>query len=964
MTIDQSRPRLPFLRPVPYISLVCLFLTSASLAQSSSYGTIEGRVFNPLTGEYIRNAEVRLQGTALIAVTEGDGHFRISHAPAGTATLSVVYTGYQSGSATVTVMGGQTVTRDFELQSTAKEGTGEVLTLDRFTVSSRREGTAKAIMEQRAAMGIKNIIASDTFGDMMEGNIGEVLQYLPGMEVTYDGGDPVSFSSRGLAPKYSALTIDGVRTSGNSSVRQPALTQYSANATDSIEFSKTNSADMDADAPGGSVNMKSKSAFQRKMRFFSYQAYGLVNSYQLHFGKSDGPNDGQSYKTLPGLSLDYSDVYLGGKLGVVLNFSESNSSNEQAILAYTFNTTPTAASPLPVMLTTISYTSAPKINRRQGAGLNVEYRLSPRITLALRGQFNYEDARIYNRTFALVSARANLAPGSNALVMIANPTTTNVTRFGIGGSTTNRDRPHHSFAPSVTYEGKNFSLDATFSYNRSAVVQRSGRLNSNSASLSGASMQLYGVGFRAARDSIDATRITFQQTSGPDVYLLSNWRASSLTNNLTRTPTESVSRGLLGQINAKYTTPWSAPTYFKVGAKTMENRFIQSSGSYSWTYVGPGGNRVTADVPVSVYRFFDWTGTNLFSDRKVEFPDRQALGAELQKNPGYFIPNPADRTSAANTLANRAAREYIDAAYLMANTRLGRLTLQGGLRYEATETRAIVYERNAGKERVGEQGDIFFSGAARYRFSDNLMSIASFSQSMARADLSSKSAVASFNDTAMTGTLPNPELKPEYGNNYSVRLEYYFEPVGVLSAGVFRMDMKDYQAAASGIPAEQLGLGDEYPGYLFSTQDNVGSFRVEGYELEYSQQLTFLPGILRGLGVFANYARTNYSDPELAYGRAPETASGGVSFRYRGFNAALRWSWVPETLLTDTTYRKARHMLGASVSYQLTRHTSLFLTGRNMLNAPNGTYRRDLPGYIQQNIKYGSNWTFGVKGTF
>ncbi|MBI4625408.1 MAG: hypothetical protein HY736_19585 [Verrucomicrobia bacterium] len=57
-------------------------------------------------------------------------------------------------------------------------------------------------------------------------------------------------------------------------------------------------------------------------------------------------------------------------------------------------------------------------------------------------------------------------------------------------------------------------------------------------------------------------------------------------------------------------------------------------------------------------------------------------------------------------------------------------------------------------------------------------------------------------------------------------------------------------------------------------------------------------------------------------------------------------------------------MLSSSVSHQLTQHTSLFLTGRNMLNAPIATYRRDLAGYLQQKNKYGSNWTFGVKGTY
>lgn len=548
--------------------------------------------------------------------------------------------------------------------------------------------------------------------------------------------------------------------------------------------------------------------------------------------------------------------------------------------------------------------------------------------------------------------------------MIALPTATNVTRFAIGGSTTNRSSSNHAFAPSINYETKTWSVDATFNYTRAGLYLRNGRMNSNSASLGAANFQLFGVGFVAERDSVDTATIDFRQTSGPDVYTLANWRASSTTNNLTRAPLEPMSKQLLGQINAKFTTEWSTPTYFKFGAKTSVNRFYQTSGSYSWTYVGPGGNRLTADIPVSVYRFHDWTGTNLFADRKVEFPDRQELGSQLQKNPQHFIANPADATAAANVFGERSAREYIDAGYAMANTRLGRVTLQGGVRYEATETRALVIERNTTKWRVGEHDDVFFSGAARYRFTDSLMAIGSFSQSMLRADLSSKSAVATFNDTNFTGTLPNPDLKPEYGNNYSARLEYYFEPVGVLAAGLFMMDIKDYQFAASGVPAEEIGLGDEYAGYLFSTQGNAPGFKVKGFEIEYSQQLTFLPGVLRGLGVFANYARTEYSNPELAYGRAPETMSGGVSFRFRRLNSALRWSATPDTLQTATTYREARHMLGSSVTYQLTQHTFLFLTGRNMLNAPITTWRRDLPGYLRQKNKYGSNWTFGIKGVY
>ena len=951
-----------------HLALLALGLAVSALpapAQPAGTGSIEGRIFNPLTGEYIRNAEIRVQGTDRLVVSENDGRYRLPAVPAGQVTLTVSYTGYQPVTTTVSVGSGQAVTRDFDLQSTTAQRNEKVIELDRFTVSSRREGTAKAIMEQRNSMNVKNVVASDTFGDMMENNIAEVLQYLPGMEIFYCGGDPNTLKMRGMPARYGALTIDGVRTVGTiSGNRQPEINAYSANAADMLEYTKTNSADMDADAPAGTVNMKSKSAFQRRGRYFAFQVYALVNSYEFSVGKSNGPNDGQTYKTLPGISLDYSDVYLDGKLGAVVNLSETNSSNEQGFVTYTYNTAPTAASPEPIVLTTINYTNGPKVNRRRSGGLNLEYKLLPGVTAALRGSFNHEDARIYNRQVQLIATRASLAPGSNGLTMIANPTTNNTTRAAIAGATTMRTRQNHTFAPSITYTGRNLSADASYAYLRQGQYHRNGRLNGTSASVMAADMQLFGIGWTARRSGIDDTELDFRQTAGPDMYVLRNWQATSLANNLTRAPQEPVSRQELAQANVQVTTNWSVPTVFKAGLKTAMSSYFRTAGSYSWTYVGPGGNRATAEVPVSVYEFFDAGGGNIFSQKPFQMPDRQQLGAMLKQHPEWFIQNPADRTSAANLFPDRSAREYIDSGYLMATARLGRLTLQGGVRREVTKTKAKVFERNVPHTRTGEYADNFLSASARYRFSDKLMAIASASQSIGRVDLPTMTGVATINEDTLTGSIPNLDLKPEHGNNYSARLEYYFEPVGVLSAGVFMMDTKDLQFSTSNVRAEDIGLGTEYPGFLFTTMDNAGRFRVKGYELEYSQQLTSLPGVLRGIGVFANFSRTLNSDVNKAFGQAPKTASGGISFRYRRLNTALRASWTADTIASTTTVNDARTMLGLSASYQLDQHLSLFFTGRNVLNAPQAVYRTDLPGYLQAYRVFGSNWTLGIKGTY
>jgi hypothetical protein len=52
-------------------------------------------------------------------------------------------------------------------------------------VSSEREGNAKAVMDQRRNMDITTSVSSDIFGDVTDGNVGEFLKYLPGVDLDY-----------------------------------------------------------------------------------------------------------------------------------------------------------------------------------------------------------------------------------------------------------------------------------------------------------------------------------------------------------------------------------------------------------------------------------------------------------------------------------------------------------------------------------------------------------------------------------------------------------------------------------------------------------------------------------------------------------------------------------------------------------------------------------------------------------
>ena len=86
------------------LALVCAALLTAlpALAQSAT-GTITGRVFNPATGEYLRNAQVRIVDSGDSVVSEDEGLYRLSPVPAGRVTVEVSYTGYRKVTATVDV---------------------------------------------------------------------------------------------------------------------------------------------------------------------------------------------------------------------------------------------------------------------------------------------------------------------------------------------------------------------------------------------------------------------------------------------------------------------------------------------------------------------------------------------------------------------------------------------------------------------------------------------------------------------------------------------------------------------------------------------------------------------------------------------------------------------------------------------------------------------------------------------
>jgi TonB-dependent receptor len=97
----------------------------------------------------------------------------------------------------------------------------------------------------------------------------------------------------------------------------------------------------------------------------------------------------------------------------------------------------------------------------------------------------------------------------------------------------------------------------------------------------------------------------------------------------------------------------------------------------------------------------------------------------------------------------------------------------------------------------------------------------------------------------------NPALKPTRANNYDLLLERYLKPVGLIQAGMFYKDLSNPIFAVN-----SLITTGPFAGFTQTQPTNGKKAHLLGFEARYEQHLSFLPGLLNGLGVAANYSYT------------------------------------------------------------------------------------------------------------
>ena len=986
-----------------------LMIYRETIAPSPAVSII-GRIYNPATGEYVRNARISIAGTGAVTTSGAGGEYQLTVADQGKITMSVAYTGYHTVSITVNVPRGGTIVQDFNLVSSlasAVPDSSEPIRLSALVVASDREGTAKAIMDQRSSMNITSTVASDTFGNNPEGNIGEFMKHLPGVELDVFFGEVRTVRLGGLRSDYTSVTMDGMSlasvdagTSGASNSRAFTMEMASLNSVESIEISRTVSADVDANAPAGTINLRTKRAFDRAGRRVSWQTNVTAHSEAFNFQRSLGPDeDSRTMKLRPGGIFEYSDVFLNKRLGLVLNISESNVYQEAVVasLAYSTATTPTDQRPL--VPTTLNYQWAPRFNKRFAVTLASDYKFSPNLDAGLGIVYNWVDLWTPQRTVVFNAGTRSNVVGADPLLSFTSSTNGSVQSNPVAvakmGETT-------TLIPRLTYKRGNLEIEAKGAYSDSTSWYDP--LNRRHSIRDANGPTVNNVTFRAQRSGPLAADWDFAQVAGPDISNGANYTSPAFTANDGRFARTVLMTGeVVGSLKS---TIGSLPITWKTGAKTRYQiqKFEDDTLAWRTDYLGVpatgGWAGYNSPWPYSLAMvdggIRSTSGGNIFT------PNLRALGREYQENRAPFRQNlGTNATNYFESYVNRSRRFYeqINAGFLMGTTTWNRLTARAGLRWEETnaeanepsvrtpsEVKAAGFPVSATgvattvpgiqyqylslprAKRIGSYDNFFPSASLKYPITRNLDAQLGYSATIRRAPYASLAGVWVINESDLTVIAPNPHLKPERATNVTARLAYYFEPVGQLSLTASQLGVKN-SIITNRVSSQTFGYrgNDDFVHYDFITSENSGdSFRIRSLALDYNQRFGFLGEKFKNLAVRGSYTRLSTSEPRA--GLTPHLASGGLSYTIALINLYADWNWTADSNRNNagTAYRRHHANLDVGGSWRLSRNYTLAVGARNILNSPWLDLQRYETGPTAL-VRYetvGTSWTVAFKANY
>jgi len=223
----------------------------------------------------------------------------------------------------------------------------------------------------------------------------------------------------------------------------------------------------------------------------------------------------------------------------------------------------------------------------------------------------------------------------------------------------------------------------------------------------------------------------------------------------------------------------------------------------------------------------------------------------------------------------------------------------------------------------------------------------------------------------------NPKLKPTHANNFDLLFERYLKSVGIIQAGWFYKELTD--------PIFEVSTSQ---GSTLTTQPiNGPGAHITGIEMAWQQHLTFLPGLLNGMGVSANYSYTtsqasfpagfgrtdhpallrqapNNWNFDTTYDKGPISARLGLTHNDANIFTYIFQDGVDKTGPAGDQYLYPHTQVDAQVSYRIPKAHD-FQAVASFLNLTNEVFGFYLGSekYPIQREYYNRTYSFGLRWT-
>ena len=967
------------------ILALCLIYLSRVSAQ---VGSIEGIIADSM--EVLTGASVSLAGTTLGAITDLDGHFLISNVPAGKWTLRASFIGYQKYELPVTIHEGENLRMGKLRLNLETRSTKEVT----VKAQSRKGSEIQAIDLTKNSQKIITVISSENIKKLPDKNAADALKRIAGVAIQNNKGEGGYVSLRGTPTDWTSTLLNGDRipvADEENTSRSFEFEVLPADLVERIDVTRTVTPDLEGDNVGGSINFILKEPVDKRTFIFNIA----------------GGTDLLSQKPSGNLNLTWGDVSKNKKFRYVLNTSLRGRyyAADAFTLIYGSNFNHSIN----------RYELKDYTGNRLNFGFNggFDYAFTPKVKLGMRSmvgvmqdnknqnKFSYTYASgenrtvqpqfihgILNRELYGGDIHAEISPNEKWKINLKYSGYFN--RFYYGRYPYKTDDPRNGY-----FTLRFINTDPTGDYNDLIPIDPYGKaIGANDPNAVFAKVldvdnpyrNIAGSPYQNA-DHFTAVKPQFNlPITDSNVNL---YKAQSETNYTYEADPFVFQADIKHDINSKVSIQFGVKSRYKFGERRL---------GFHWWTINPN-NGLNRDI-LSLSEF--QTQPNRWNGFLSEYGSKYGyivMPNMTEDQIGKFISQVESRSGVPmiDHYVDKFNEEYYywvgasydykeaqNAAYFMADAKVGKVQIVGGIRFEHTfmdehaldlrlDTSVLAVNPRSDDTSVLQSYHPTFDAYTHIRYLAILPNINinwTFRDDMGlRAAVSRTFHRQNFQETKPGAPLikyqdflaikGNPNLKPSYAYNLDLSYQYFWGSKGIITFSVYGKYIVDHIFVAT------TNSIDDITYFVAKTYQNAASSWVCGAELELRKRFDFLPGGLSGLGVNANvtYSVSRMKIPGRAASQpmaeqSPLLYNVGLSYEKYGVRTAIALNYnspylldvnlatLPNTSTGELLHKDQdfdvflgeQYSLDFQFSYEFKKHFAVYLEANNLLDWGYKTY--------------------------